>query len=303
MKKIILSLLLFFIPAISFATDNLNTSTLDNWDSWRNDVLDEVKWNSPFFEVSDYWEKWLQKAMFRVARDLRIIIFTIILLIGIIMVFKLLFWQNTEEEATKFRKWVVWCTIWIIVLQIPFTVYSVMFDKNINTSLASSIENKILQPFIDMLMLIASFAFIAMAIYSFYRIITANWDEEKIKTWKTIIFQAIIWFIVIKIADTLVRNTYTVWCNNWMWITSNCTQNITKNWEIIIKIINWLNSFVALVIVLMIIYAWFLVITWAWDDDKQKKAKNIFIYSWIWLLILFASYLILTFFIIPETTI
>ena len=34
---------------------------------------------------------------------------------------------------------------------------------------------------------------------------------------------------------------------------------------------------------------------------KQKKAKNILIYVTIWLIILIASYLILTFFIYPNS--
>jgi hypothetical protein len=56
-------------------------------------------------------------------------------------------------------------------------------------------------------------------------------------------------------------------------------------------------------VVLMILYAWFLVLTSWWDEEKYKKAKKIILYSWIWILILFASYLILTFFIVPESKI
>jgi hypothetical protein len=49
-----------------------------------------------------------------------------------------------------------------------------MFDKDVNANLAVNIKDKLINPFVNMLMLLASFAFIAVAIYAFYRIITAN---------------------------------------------------------------------------------------------------------------------------------
>jgi hypothetical protein len=59
-------------------------------------------------------------------------------------------------------------------MQIPFTIYSVMFDKDVNANLAVNIKEKLINPFVNLLMLLASFAFIAVAIYAFFRIVTAN---------------------------------------------------------------------------------------------------------------------------------
>ncbi len=302
LAKILVFLSIFLVPSLSFAVDNLNVWDGNNWVN-RSNKLDILQDSNNFFSVSTTWEKGIKNFLFNIARDIRLVMFIIVLVIWMIMVYKIIFSSNTEDEVKKFKKWFVWATIWLMVFQLPFAFYWVLFDKEVDGNLAMNLKTKLIVPFINLLMLLASFIFIVMAIYAFYRIITAWGDDSKAKLWKKTIFQAIIWFIVIKIADTLVKNTLTVWCSTWLWVSSNCTQEITKNAEIITDVINWVNSFVWIVVVLMILYAWFLVLTSWWDEEKYKKAKKIILYSWIWILILFASYLILTFFIVPESKI
>lgn len=309
MKKILiimtLALSFLFSYNLTFATDNIRITTENSGKSMNNDKFEEM-WSNDFFYVGRTWEKWLKNFLLNIARDLRIIVFAFVLLIWIIMVIKLIFAENTEEEQKKLKMWILWASIWIMVMQIAFSVYKIMFDKDVWANLARNFSDRLVEPFIDMLMMFASFIFIAVWIYAFYKIITAWWNDEGIKKWKMTIFQAIIWFIVIKFADIIVRNTYNPDCW-WWWIISywwtNVCESITENTKIITTLLNWINSFLAIIIVIMIMYAWFLVLTWWWEEEKNKKAKKIFLYIWIWLLILFASYAILTFFIIPESKI
>ena len=202
--------------------------------------------------------------------------------------------------------WIVLQRVVIKVMQVAYSVYKVMFDRDVDANLGRRFWEYIVQPFTDMLMMLASFAFIAMAIFAFYKIVTAWGNDEGIKKWKTTIFQAIIWFIVIKFADIIVTNTFNPDCwGGWIisyWGTNIC-ENVKSNSLLIITLINWVNSFLAIVIVIMIIYAWFLVLTGWGEEEKNKKAKRIILYSAIWLFILFASYMILTFFIIPQSKI
>ena len=46
-------------------------------------------------------------------------------------------------------------------------------------------------------------------IYAGFLILTAGWDEEKVKKWKTIIIQAVIWIIVIFLAYSIVNWLFT----------------------------------------------------------------------------------------------
>lgn len=38
-----------------------------------------------------------------------------------------------------------------------------------------------------------------------FNILTAGWDEDKVKTWKTVIINALIWIVVIFLVGTLVE--------------------------------------------------------------------------------------------------
>ena len=38
-----------------------------------------------------------------------------------------------------------------------------------------------------------------------FNILTAGWDEEKVKKWKTVLIQAMIWLVVIFLAGTIIN--------------------------------------------------------------------------------------------------
>lgn len=41
-------------------------------------------------------------------------------------------------------------------------------------------------------------------LWGWFNILTAGWDEEKVKKWKTVIIQSLIWLVVIWIASSVV---------------------------------------------------------------------------------------------------
>lgn len=303
--KFFLISIFFLGSSFTFANENIRITNENTGRNINNEKLSEMEGNE-FFYVGTTGEKWIKNLLLNIARDLRVIVFAFVLLISIVMVIKLIFWENTEEEQKKLKMWILWASIWIMVMQIAFSVYKILFDRDVWAWLWRSFSERLVEPFTQMLMLFASFLFIAIGIYAFYKMVTAGGDEDKVSKWKMIIFQAIIWFIVIKFADIVVKNTFNPDCG-WGGILSyygtNICENITENAKIITTLLNWINSFLAIAIVLMIMYAGFLVLTSAGDSDKHDKAKKILLYVGIGLLILFTSYLILTFFLHPESTI
>jgi len=55
---------------------------------------------------------------------------------------------------------------------------------------------------------VATFLYIIaviIIIWAWFQILTASWDEEKTKKWKTIIIQASIWLLVIFIASSIIQ--------------------------------------------------------------------------------------------------
>jgi hypothetical protein len=294
----------------TYAAQDLKISTIQWGDSNRNDLLKNFK-DDNFFWTRYGWTKWTYWFLFRVAKDLKNLFFVLATLYLFIIVIRLIYTGDSDEWFNKFKKWVIWTSIWLFVMQAAYSYVKTLYDKDIWQNLAFNLIDNIVNPIIWMLEIFASVVFLLMAIIAFYQLITANWNEETAKKWKITIFYAIIWFILIKLAKIIVEWVYgRLNCNNDLWwvissSTVNCVDKAEVTWFAwtLLEIINWMNGFVWLIVVIMIIYAWIQVLTSGWDEEKMKKAKKSIIYIAIWLFILIANYLILTFFIKPETLI
>lgn len=315
LTKVFFIILLILSPFISNITysaaigiDKANLTT--GWDIWvnkwveKNTALKNLLNPSTDFTVEKWWQQWIYNWLIRIARDLKNLFFIIAWIYFLILVLKLLFWSKSDEDVNSFKKWIIWISVWVIVTQIAYYFISVLFDKKINVELSANFVKIIIEPFIAMLETAASFAFLAMMIYAFYKIVTSNWDEEQAKSWKMTVMYSIVWFIVIKITNKLVTSIY--WkthCANYTWVS--CSNTVDVEWvnKLIVTIINWMNWFIWLITVLLIIYAGFMVLTSVWDEEKLKKAKSIILYIAIWLFVLVSNYLILTFILLNTWTI
>jgi len=67
--------------------------------------------------------------------------------------------------------------------------------------------------------------------------------------------------------------------------------------EFIQSITAFILWFVYLIAVILIIYAWFNLLTWVWDEEKAKKSKTMISYVIIWILIIFLAWPIVEFII------
>lgn len=326
MKKFILtaiitSVIWLCIPAYAESIDNSNINIWGNVPTGshlnKNDVL---KWlwengdNSDKFLKTTYgWATAIKNSMVRIAYDLKNFFFILSTIFFFVIVLKLILSEKTEESIENFKRWVIWITIWLIVMQLAYVTTKILYDENIWGGLANQLLEWLIYPIISALETLVSFFFVAIAFYAFFRMVTAGGRDEKVKWAKTSIIQAIIWFVIIKVAKLLLETTY--WVVNCkevdgiFWILEYSGQDCLQKAElssfpaIIVTVINWVNGFVWIITILLIIYAGFILLTSSWDEEKLKKVKSIIFYIAIWMFVLFASYLILTFFIIPETNI
>jgi len=329
MKKLLLCLSFLFLCFWGFSTqtyaidieiengargaNNLNIGSFQSQGSQvsNNDRLNNIADGGQFIEVTTWGERGLFNTLIRFARDLKNLFFAIATLFFLIIIFRLILADNTEEELWKFKKWIIWITVGLIVMQLAFSFTKILFDRGVGETLAFSLIQNLIQPVIDLLMTLASVFFLAMAIFAFYRIVTANGNEENYKKWRMTILYAIFGFIIIRFSRAIVEAFYgRIDCNNVdLWIITiewgNCLNrdNISGGVEIITTLINWLNSFVAIVVVIMIIYVGVQILLSAGDEEKLKKAKQAIIYIAIGLWVIVTNYLIVTFFLIPTTVI
>lgn len=324
MKKLIITILVFssylFINLDSAYSANINYIPSANnvqiwnntgWNGITNSYLDKLWWNWDIKAGSE-WEKSVYYLVYSIAKDLKTVFYILSGLYFLVLVIKLIFSENTDEEVSNFKKWLIWITIWIMVMQISFYAINTLYARDVWWILANNLTKNLISPIIKILETAASFFFVLIAIFAFYSIITANWDEEKVKTGKMSIFYWLIWFIVVKIAKEIVNASYwKVDCNEttilWIftinWNNCNASNQIAWIWDIIVKIINWMNWFVWIIVIIMIIYAWVQVLFSAWDEEKLSKAKSSIVYIVIWIAILILNYFILSFLIKPETII
>ena len=291
--------------------NNISIGGSAGWESnaaWNLDKLRDFNDNDRFIDVSTAGERGIYNTLILVARDLKNLFYAIATVFFLIICLKLIFASNTEEELWKFKKWIIWITVWLIVMQIAFAFAEVVFDRGVSARLWASLIEVIVYPLIELIRTLASIFFIAMAIYAFYRLITANGNEEAVKSGKMSILYALIWFLLVRFAQGIVEAFYgRINCESFSlgFISvdgDSCVNrtDISEGANIIITLINWLNSFVAVVVLLMIIYAGIqILLSWG-DEEKIKKGKQSIVYIVIWLFILVVNFLVLTFFLRPE---
>lgn len=307
---LILVLWLSFSIPISYATDNVNIGNYKSWGNQTNDKLSAF-WSDNFFSLSWNWERAIFFTLVRVARDLKNLFFILASIYFFIMVFQVLFAWKTQDAVNHFKKGIIWITLGLIVMQLAYVLARILYDGWVSEWLAFNLVENLINPLIKLIETIASLFFMGIAFYSFYRLVTANGEEEKANQAKKGIIEAIIWFAIIKFARLIVEATYgRLNCNqilNWFitFTWSWCVEEANLSWlsAIVVQVINWANSLVGIIVVIMIIFAWFQVfISWG-KEDALKKARTSLMYIFIWILILVTNYLILTFFIIPERSI
>jgi hypothetical protein len=81
--------------------------------------------------------------------------------------------------------------------------------------------------------------------------------------------------------------------DNWTKIVKNWIETIEKNKtasEFIKSVVRYLLSFVSLIAVLYIIYAWFNLVIGGWNEEKNKKAKTTVVSIIVWIILMWLAY-------------
>jgi hypothetical protein len=229
----------------------------------------------------------------------------------VIGVLKLLFSWWDEESQKKWKNNIIWVSVGVFVMQISYSVWTTLYLKSttfyVDWRLAWTFWINIFEPIVNIMLLLASFGFIAMAVYSFYTIITGGWDEEKLKKGKNIIIYALIGFLLIRIPKILVVAIYgepNSSCKNNVWGFGTCeigSKNLSDGINIFGKILAYVNGFLALFAVIMILYAGWLIFISGWDEEKLKKAKKTILFIALGIVLLVWSQAIFRFFFLQGS--
>ena len=323
MKKVLrilillFSLLSFSVPMCLAETEYLpNVDNIDIWqgsnyNNTKNEYLDKLKWEWDV-KTGTKWEKSIIELLYTIAKDLKTVMYIVAGLYFMIITVRLIFSWNTETWVKNFKNGVIWITLWIFLMQIAYYFVNTLYARDVWWILASNFTSDIIKPIIKLLETATSFFFILMAIYAFYKMITSDGKEENAKEWKMTIAYALIWFVIVKLAKEIVYSVYWQidcqeswpgWIFQFSWSKCIASNDLTWIVSIVVRIINWMNGFIWIFVLMMIIYAWVQIFFSNWDAEKVNKAKKTIVYITIWIGVLAFNFLILTFFILPEVTI
>ena len=158
-KKFILIIILTF----SLFSWNYVFSAWENID-WRvkiksvendtdNDHLEQIN-NPNFVEPTSQWAAGVKDFIIAVAKDVKNLFYILSTIFFLIISVKFFFSGNSEEWFTKFKKWVLWITLWLVLMQVAYSFAVTVFDKS-TWSFISSIVQNIFIPIVNILSLCA----------------------------------------------------------------------------------------------------------------------------------------------------
>lgn len=298
MKKILLVIFLIILWFISTT----------NWQN-INSALEQSVWWMWAIDRQSYspWQEWVRDFLIEIANKIMVpIIIVIWVLVAILWFYKIMFSSNEEEQ----RKWVgflIWWVVWIMIMMSALFITRTLF-WNFWTSLetdwvwlANMLYSNIVFPFFKIASyLIVWILFVILLIQAFKLLFWKS--EEASRSAKTIFVWNILWIILLLSSTQIVELVYgkrqELWTNTswlwniWEWILSN------RNIDFITNVINWWISFIAFIVLVIIIYQTFLLLTKPDDEDTMKKLRKNFVYVFIWVLVIWWGFLITNFLII-----
>jgi hypothetical protein len=253
----------------------------------------------------------IRNFLIQVFKALAIVVFIIAVLVAFISVIRLLTSANSEEDFSKWTQTLAWSIAGIFLISIAYMVIRqletrVLSSQTISGETAYNAVIGIVYPLLNFMRYLAATLFFLTAIFAFYRIVWAGGNEEKFDEGRRIFITSVIGFIIMMIAEPLVRMAYgggNCGGNKIFGVSTDCTNRVFDASDVlwtVAKVIVFLNGFIAIVVIIMIIYAGFLVLTGAWDEEKNDKAKKTISYAVIWVIILILSYVLYRFMILQS---
>ncbi len=97
-----------------------------------------------------------------------------------------------------------------IILSLIFSfkwVYAIFWEEKIRDNIQSTNRNLAfsVEKYIEYLLGFLLFVAVVYWLYWWALVLTASWDEEKVKKWRKSLFMALIWIVIIFLAWPLVR--------------------------------------------------------------------------------------------------
>ena len=266
-KKILLSIWLFILSLVSFqvfAVPSFSSMTIqDVW--WYTDNL-WVNSNKSLYDnmlalfFPSSWGAW--GAIWNKLQT----IFVGLLFIFIIWAGALFVLNSKDEGKLKQAKMNLlsifyWSFLFFGAIWLLWTTLHVWWATNASDTVLNT-QNNIIWAILIFFKSAAYYVAIIFVVYYGYKIMQAQEKEDKIKTARTWVLNVIIALIAIKVLDYIyyIAQQASFW--------KQATNFISSIWTVL----GWV---LWVIIILVLIYAGFLLVTSRWNEEAMKKSKTI----------------------------
>ena len=126
-------------------------------------------------------------------------------------------------------------------------------------------------------------------IYAGFQLIIVQWEEDAINKSKRQLRWSIIAIILIYLAEPLLRNVFFWW---WIFAPWEAILNpeAAKIWAKEIEwIVSYLQTFIALIAIFMIITVWFKTVFSLDKEEALENQKKTILWIWIWAILIFIN--------------
>lgn len=212
--------------------------------------------------------------------------------VGFLVIYLIRWWilmifsADNESDLKKYKMNFLYIIYWaFLFFGASWIVYYALNIESINWLsswwLVDKFQNNLLLQVLLFLKMIAYFVAIAMICYYGYRMMKAFEQEEKIKEARRGIVNVLLALVFIKIIDYLffIAQQQDFW---------------TRAKDSIASMTRLMAYVLGAIFLLVILYAWFLMVTSRWNEEAWKKSKNyikwVFIVSLIIFLFLLIAY-------------
>lgn len=89
---------------------------------------------------------------------------------------------------------------------------------------------------------------------------------------------------------------YQSWVKKVKWMIDNAETSKTLS-EYIQDVVVYLLTFISIIAVIYIIYAWFRILIWWWNDESVKNSRKTILNVAIWIVIIWLAFSLVSFFL------
>ena len=319
MKKILYSIIWVLYGFILFSGLSFAKVEVDIWDGWNIDNFWD--WLTKSTASIDWridtnlstWYKW--ETAWNIILKISSVVFSVLIVVGVLVAMVGLYQILTSSDESKIKTWTSTLIYWVIGIILMYSAQyltKVIFNNLFNwwagneikvQQLIENLYGNVMFPFIKIAIYLSLWILVVIMMIRVFTYITSTYEWTKKKS-LGVILRTTVWMLIISWAKQVVEAVY--WKQNEVlsWLSNT---NLSTIWSqilnpseipIVFNIINRALGLVAFVLLALIIFQTYKLLTKPDDAATFTSLKKTIIYALIGLLLIWSAYMLSNLFII-----